>query len=99
MGYSPVGYLHSDCAIWQQYFCSMSRKPQTDILEIFGSNLLKKRNVLGLGQRDFAILVGIDNADISRMENARVNVTLKTVHSIAEKLKINTFELLIGDYK
>ena len=48
----------------------------------------------GLSQRDLSALCNIDNADISRMENGEINVTLNTVGQLANALDIS-FQALV----
>jgi transcriptional regulator with XRE-family HTH domain len=64
------------------------------ILKTFGVNLRHFRNEKGLSQRDLYALCNIDNAEISRMENGEVNVTLNTLAQLAEALDISPFMLL-----
>lgn len=71
--------------------------PYDDILIVFGENLRKIRTGKGLSQRDLSALCTIDNADISRMENGEINVTLKTVAQLAEALDIPLIKLLKKD--
>lgn len=64
------------------------------ILKAFGANLRHFRNEKGLSQRDLYALCNIDNAEISRMENGEVNVTLNTLAQLAEALDIPADMLL-----
>ena len=64
------------------------------ILKTFGANLRRFRNEKGLSQRDLYALCNIDNAEISRMENGEVNVTLNTLTQLAEALDISAWMLL-----
>lgn len=64
------------------------------ILKTFGANLRQFRNEKGLSQRDLFALCNIDNAEISRMENGEVNVTLNTLTQLAEALDIPAWMLL-----
>jgi transcriptional regulator with XRE-family HTH domain len=61
------------------------------ILKTFGANLRHFRNEKGLSQRDLYALCNIDNAEISRMENGEVNVTLA---QLSEALDIPAYMLL-----
>ena len=65
-----------------------------EILKTFGANLRRFRNEKGLSQRDLYALCNIDNAEISRMENGEVNVTLNTLTQLAEALDISAWMLL-----
>ena len=64
------------------------------ILKTFGANLRRFRNEKGLSQRDLYALCNIDNAEISRMENGDVNVTLNTLTQLAEALDIPAWMFL-----
>ena len=64
------------------------------ILKTFGANLRRFRNEKGLSQRDLYALCNIDNAEISRMENGEVNVTLNTLTQLAEALDIPAWMFL-----
>lgn len=48
----------------------------------------------GLSQRNLSALCNIDNADISRIENGEINVTLNTVSQLADALDVPFFKLL-----
>ncbi len=64
------------------------------ILKTFGVNLRHFRTEKGLSQRDLYAICNIDNAEISRMENGEVNVTLNTLAQLAEALDIPAYMLL-----
>lgn len=56
-------------------------------LQIIGSNiriLRKKQNLL---QIDLAVMVGIDRAYLSEIENGRTNVSINLLYAIADALK------------
>ena len=64
------------------------------ILKTFAVNLRHFRTEKGLSQRDLYAICNIDNAEISRMENGEVNVTLNTLAQLAEALDIPAYMLL-----
>lgn len=66
-----------------------------DILNLFGTNLRRIRKEKGFSQRELSARCNIDNADISRMENGDINITLKTLQQLADAMDINVIELLI----
>ncbi len=47
---------------------------------------LRKRN--NMTQLDLALKVGIDRNQISRIENAENNVSIKTLHKLVEQLDV-----------
>lgn len=67
-----------------------------DILNLFGTNLRRIRKEKGFSQRELSARCNIDNADISRMENGDINITLRTLHQLADAMDINPIELLIS---
>jgi len=64
------------------------------ILKTFGENLKRVRTQKSMSQRDLSALCNVDNADISRMENGEINVTLNTVAQLADALDVQFWELL-----
>ncbi len=65
-----------------------------DILRLFGTNLRRIRKERGFSQRELSARCNVDNADISRMENGEINVTLRTVSQLADALEVAILELL-----
>jgi transcriptional regulator with XRE-family HTH domain len=65
-----------------------------NILKVFGANLRRIRIQKGLSQRDLSALCNVDNADISRMENGDINVTLNTVAQLADALEVPFLDLI-----
>ncbi len=66
-----------------------------DILILFGTNLRRIRKDKGFSQRELSSRCNIDNADISRMENGAINITLTTLQQLADAMDIAVWELLI----
>lgn len=58
------------------------------ILITFGTNLKRIRQEKGYSQRGLAANCSIDSAEISRMENGLVNITLQTLEQLAEALEV-----------
>ncbi|WP_126248858.1 helix-turn-helix domain-containing protein [Chitinophaga rhizosphaerae] len=65
-----------------------------DILRLFGTNLRRIRKERGFSQRELSARCNVDNADISRMENGEINVTLRTLSQLADALEVAVLELL-----
>lgn len=64
-------------------------------LEKLGEQIKKFRKLKKLTQVDLELLCGIDNGDISRIENGRKNLELYTIVKLAEALEVklkNLFE-------
>lgn len=66
-----------------------------DILILFGTNLRRIRKDKGFSQRELSSRCNIDNADISRMENGAINITLSTLQQLADAMDIGVWELLV----
>lgn len=66
-----------------------------DILILFGTNLRRIRKDKGFSQRELSSRCNIDNADISRMENGAINITMTTLQQLADAMDIAVWELLI----
>ena len=73
---------------------SSMKKSRTNIIERFSKNLAQIRKEKEYSQRQLSQLCRIDNADISRMENGDINVTLNTVEQLAEALEVDPTELI-----
>ena len=59
-----------------------------------GENLRKLRLKKNMSRGDLAIALEVDRADISNVENGRMNPTLSTLEKIANALGISSSELL-----
>lgn len=69
--------------------------PTPDALILFGTNLRRIRKDKGFSQRELSSRCNIDNADISRMENGAINVTITTLQQLADAMDIGMWELLV----
>lgn len=65
-----------------------------DIRHLFGANLRYHRLAAGLSQEAVSVRMGVDRAHISSMERGQQNVTLLTLHEVAQALGIRPFMLL-----
>ncbi len=75
---------------------SISQKKLESYQKKFGNNLKQLRKEKGLSQLDLASMCNLEKTAISRIENGRTNVTLKTGVILAEALAIelkNLFNL------
>lgn len=66
-----------------------------DILNVFGSNLRKYRNELGVSQEKFAEMCGLHRTYISDVERFQRSIALENVQKIADALNIETYKLFI----
>ena len=56
-------------------------------MQIIGSNIKNSRKKQNLLQIDLAVMVGIDRAYLSEIENGRTNVSINLLYAIADALK------------
>ena len=66
-----------------------------DIVKVFGDNLRKYRNVLGLSQEAFADKCGLHRTYISAIECYRRSISLENIQRIADALDIDAYKLLL----
>ena len=68
-----------------------------DIVKVFGDNLRKYRNALGISQEAFAEKCGLHRTYISAIECHRRSIALENVQRIADALGIETYKLFMED--
>lgn len=68
-----------------------------DILKVFGTNLRKYRNGLGVSQEKFAEMCGLHRTYISDIERFQRSISLENIQKIANALEIDTFKLFMED--
>ena len=68
-----------------------------DIIKVFGNNLRKYRNELGLSQEAFAEKCGLHRTYISAIECYRRSISLENIQRIADALGIETFKLFVEE--
>ena len=68
-----------------------------DIAKVFGNNLRKYRNELGLSQEAFAEKCGLHRTYISAIECYRRSISLENIQRIADALGIETFKLFVEE--
>lgn len=66
-----------------------------DIVKVFGYNLRKYRNKLGISQEAFAEKCGLHRTYISAIECYRRSIALENVQRIADALGIETYKLFL----
>ena len=59
----------------------------------FGKNLRKFRKMKGLSQEDLSLELELDGSYIGKVENAKLNITLDKIISIADFLGIDVIDL------
>jgi transcriptional regulator with XRE-family HTH domain len=68
---------------------------KTDLRRILAANLKEQRNMLGLSQEKLAEMAGLSWQTVNSIECQRTWVSDKTLESLADALKIETFQLLL----
>ncbi len=70
-----------------------------DIVKVFGTNLRKYRNELGVSQEKFAEMCGLHRTYISDVERFQRSIALDNVQKIADALVIDTYKLFMEEEK
>lgn len=83
MGFNPAIILFFSLTL------GLMKQKSDNILITFGARLKRIRNEKGYSQRELAANCDIDNADISRMENGLINISLQTLEQLAEALDVS----------
>lgn len=68
-----------------------------DILKVFGGNVKKYREELGLSQEAFAERCGLHRTYISAVERQRRSIALGNVQKIADALGVETYRLFLEE--
>ncbi len=68
-----------------------------DIVKVFGTNLRKYRNELGVSQEKFAEMCGLHRTYISDIERFQRSIALENIQKIADALGIETYKLFIEE--
>ncbi len=64
-----------------------------NIKKKFGRNLRKYRKMKGFSQEDLSLELDLDGSYIGKVENAKLNITIDKIISIADFLEINVIDL------
>jgi len=67
------------------------------LLNQIGLRISKRRQELGLSQRAFAEQLGMQAANVSRIESGEQNVTIRTLCKVAEALEMRVEELIAAE--
>ena len=68
-----------------------------DILKVFGSNVKRYRQSIGISQEAFAEKCGMHRTYISAVECYRRSISLENIQRIADALNIETYKLFLED--
>ena len=66
-----------------------------DIIRVFGNNVKRYRNQLGVSQESFADKCGLHRTYISAIECYRRSISLENIQKIADALGVETYKLFI----
>jgi transcriptional regulator with XRE-family HTH domain len=67
------------------------------LLDRIGRRIIRRRQELGLSQRQLAALLGIAPPNIGRIERGEQNVTLGTLCKIAKELGVTVEALIVAE--
>ena len=70
-----------------------------DIIKVFGSNVKRYRQMLGISQEVFAEMCGMHRTYISAIECYKRSISLENIQRIANALNIDTYKLFLEDDK
>ena len=70
-----------------------------DIIKVFGTNLRKYRNEVGVSQEKFAEMCGLHSTYISDVERFQRSIALRNIQKIADALGIDTYKLFVEEEK
>ena len=68
-----------------------------DIVKVFGTNVKRYRQVLGISQEAFAEKCGLHRTYISAIECYRRSISLENIQRIADALEIETYRLFLKE--
>ena len=68
-----------------------------DIVRVFGTNVKRYRQVLGISQEAFAEKCGLHRTYISAIECYRRSISLEDIQRISDALEIETYKLFIEE--
>ena len=68
-----------------------------DIVKVFGTNVKRYRQVLGISQEAFAEKCGLHRTYISAIECYRRSISLENIQRIADALEIETYKLFLTE--
>ena len=66
-----------------------------DIIKVFGTNVRKYRNQIGVSQEKFAEMCGLHRTYISDIERFTRSISLENVQKIATALGVETYLLFM----
>ena len=68
-----------------------------DIVKVFGTNVKRYRQTLGISQEAFAEKCGMHRTYISAIECYRRSISLENIQRIADALGVETYKLFMED--
>ena len=66
-----------------------------DIVKVFGNNVKRYRQALGISQEAFAEKCGLHRTYVSAIECHRRSISLENIQRIADALEIETYKLFL----
>lgn len=72
----------------------MAKELNDPFLQKFGEHFKKIREGKNISQRELSSRCSIDHSNISKIERGETNITLLTLHELAEALEVKLKKLL-----
>lgn len=66
-----------------------------DIVKVFGANVKRYRQEMGISQEAFAEKCGLHRTYISAIECNRRSISLENIQRIADALEVETYKLFV----
>ena len=69
---------------------------QLQFLTMLGQNIRHARTLKGMTQQQVSAITGIEEAQLSRIENGKTNATISSLIKIVDTLKVSMLEVFEG---
>lgn len=90
-------YLLSVYLLYSLLYHTVWRFASMDIVKVFGTNVKRYRQALGISQEAFAEKCGMHRTYISAIECYRRSISLENIQRIADALGIETYKLFLEE--
>jgi len=90
-------YLLSVDSLYSLLHHIVWRFASMDIVKVFGTNVKRYRQALGISQEAFAEKCGMHRTYISAIECYRRSISLENIQRIADALGIETYKLFLEE--
>ncbi len=91
----PQLYCAPPAFIWRKILFIMKQEVDESLLVLIGNNIQRFRKFRNISQQILAVITGISQGDISKIEAGKINMGLTTLSSIASGLNVSMAYLLL----